>query len=244
MDLEQILRQNYESIKDKRIIGPVIKYIESHEILKGANASLIKKLTKVARNITRETDVSDKFILNTYKHLRQGIELSDEDKLTAHFEAYAGDFATFIFSRNKQPQYGLRAYQHSLKAANLVRASEPEYASACFFRAGDAARGMHAHVENNSWLERAFDAYLQGAELSSSNTSKAEYFERAKTIAKEMATLTQEDEWFRKTAYCCEKFLQYAKEKGTTRRVKRIAQEVHESGELNFYKYQSGEGNV
>lgn len=242
MSLEKLLRNNYDTINDRVIIPIVIDYVEANETLERANQHHIKRLTKVARNILRtSTRVSDRFLLNTYKHLRRGIEISTEEKLTAHFEAYAGDFATFIFERTKLPQYGLRAYQHSIKAAGLIIESEPEYAASCFFRAGNAAHRMYEKLASYMWLERTYESYLQGAELASSNTLKAEYFERAKNAAKELATKTQNDDWFRKAAYCCEKFLQYAKEKGATQRLRRAAQTVFESGELDYYKYQSGE---
>ena len=50
-ELDKLLEDNYQTLKDPRCKEAVLEFIESHDSLKGLPISFIKKITKVTHNI-------------------------------------------------------------------------------------------------------------------------------------------------------------------------------------------------
>lgn len=246
MNLETILKRNYDRIVDFDAIPAVIEFVnQKHTIPQ--NLRTAKRLTKLCRHIMREQKVSPQFVTHSYEYAAEALERDKtESRERTHLEAYAGDFALALAKSTGKIEWSRKAYSHLLCAAEKMETSEPEYAAVSYDRAADAA--VIAAKQNpkaeNALLERAYDARIAAAELSSASTSKAIAYQHAKEYAKRLACITNDDKWFKKAANACELFLHYGKKKDTRRTLRVEASQSEERGELDYLLYSSGDGQI
>ena len=234
MDLDTLLEQNYEELKDPECKKKVLEYLAEHETVEDEEVVFIKRLTKTASHIIKsDPDSIDEFLEDLYTFNLTGAKkafsiLNDKENkdyssnqllnMTLHFLTYAGDIAMVLFKKTGDIFWAEKWYDLHRKSADTGMGIDTKHSVYVYSFAGNAARALFDKTGDITWAEKWYDSYYKSAESSKDFNKKhsvhcygfAGNAARA-WFKKRPETERTETKWAEEAISCYQKFLAYYK---------------------------------
>ncbi|MBS3121468.1 hypothetical protein J4434_01110 [Candidatus Woesearchaeota archaeon] len=182
MDLDTLLEQNYEELKDPECKKKVLEYLAEHETVEDEEVVFIKRLTKTASHIIKsDPDSIDEFLEDLYTFNLTGAKkafsiLNDKENkdyssnqllnMTLHFLTYAGDIAMVLFKKTGDIFWAEKWYDLHRKSADTGMGIDTKHSVYVYSFAGNAARALFDKTGDITWAEKWYDSYYKSAESS------------------------------------------------------------------------------
>ena len=183
MDLDTLLEQNYEELKDPECKKKVLEYLAEHETVEDEEVVFIKRLTKTASHIIKsDPDSIDEFLEDLYTFNLTGAKkafsiLNDKENkdyssnqllnMTLHFLTYAGDIAMVLFKKTGDIFWAEKWYDLHRKSADTGMGIDTKHSVYVYSFAGNAARALFDKTGDITWAKKWHECYKLSAELSS-----------------------------------------------------------------------------
>ena len=168
-DLNKLLNENYHHVRDSEIHLKIREFIRNNDsVLEGDDPFFIKRLTKVGRRFPH-TFFSKHELEQLIRFSFEGSQLisvrgyhnSIKNKVMAHFDSTAADFAGILYEKLKgNPQEKSErmhllnvAYDSNVRAAVSQEKEDPIYSSRCLAQAALSAERFYDETGDVYWLE-------------------------------------------------------------------------------------------
>ena len=174
MDLETLLKRNYNQLIDEECTVAVIDYFSNTNSVEHENIIFIKQLTKVGKhvadtklNISNSVDFQKKLYQFNIEGLRKihnnppNLASSHLLSLESHLNAYAADALKTLFYLSQDLSFAKKAFEHYTTSASISFSFEKEYASFGYFHALSIADTIFNHTSDISWVNPIIDSSIK-----------------------------------------------------------------------------------
>lgn len=198
MNLEELLKRNYNSLVDRNCKVKVVQYLKETESVSDKDILFVKRLTKVGTNILESfPEALEGLEKKLFDFHLEGVELARKEKkenddnlikIEGHLCAHAGNVAEVISNYEE-------AYKLYLSSAEVLKDIEPHYALFSLNNARKIAKKMFSKTKDAIWTERWYEIEIKTASLQKEAGKKAEAFSFAGKAANKTYKMRRDPVW-------------------------------------------------
>lgn len=173
-----LLATNYNYLTKNsgaRCTDLVVEYIHNTDTVADQDVHFVKKLTKVAHNITEVSDRLDNLISKMYQFNIEGAEMiqkglvgfneSRQISLESHLMAYAADAAEEMYAQTGDIEWAIKWYQGNKTSGDVSKDTEFLHSAHSYGFAADAARIIFFQTKELKWAIRWYEGDKISADM-------------------------------------------------------------------------------